>query len=218
MSRDYEREARQELEQGDAAKQWMKERVEVIHQRVTADDVLSRFGIRLRYNGQREEQFSCPFHGKDNKPSARFYPTSVRGPAHVWCFVCQKNWDCIRLWKEFAGFEGKFGALLREIERSYGITPPEAPRMAQEAKVDEAAEEVKRLFAVADSRLCNALPSFKQLDDMRGYLALGSVLDRLDYGLKEGTVEMAKAKELLRRVLDKIREREKYREGQCPDD
>lgn len=213
MSRDYEREARQELEQNDAAKQWMKERVEVIHQRVTADDVLSRFGIRLRYNGQREEQFSCPFHGKDNKPSARYYPASVRGPAHVWCFVCQKNWDCIRLWREFAGFEGKFGSLLREIEKSYGITPPEAPRMAREVKVDEEAEEVKRLFATADNRLRNSLTSFKSLNDMRGYLTLGSVLDRLDYALKEGTVPMPKAKEVLRRVLDKIRERER----QCPD-
>lgn len=214
MSRDFEGEARREIERNGAALQWIKDRVVVLHDRVSTYDVLTRYGIKLRAGGNRDEQFSCPFHGKDNKPSARFYPSSNNSPSHVWCYVCQERWDCITLWKKFAGFEGKFGGLLREIEMAYGITPPEAPSIAREEVVDEMAEEVQRLFTAADHRLRNARRSFKKLDDMYGFLTLGSVLDRLRHEVIAGSLPLVRAKEVLRRVLDKIGEKERA----CPVD
>lgn len=36
-----------------------------------------------------EEQFSCPFHGKDTKPSARYYKSTDS----CYCFFCHKSWD-----------------------------------------------------------------------------------------------------------------------------
>ena len=213
MARDFASEARRDIEQSDSAKHWVKQRVSVLHNRVTADDVLARNGISLRYNGSKEEQLSCPFHGQDNKPSARFYPESVKGPSHVWCFVCQeKGWDCIGLWKKFTGFEGRFTGLLRDLERSYGITPPEPPRFgtyeADEVQ-DEAVDEVKKLFGVCERRLRSA----KRCFDMRPYLTLGSVLDRLAFALNEGALTPTKALPVLRTVLDKIGEKERA----CPD-
>ena len=213
MTRDFEREARNEIQQGSAAHQWMKDRVEVLHHRVSAHDVLSHFGVRLRYGGNREEQISCPFHGKDNKPSARFYPESPRGSSHVWCFVCQEQWDCIKLWKRFSGFEGKFGSLLHDMERSYGIIPPEMPRGAREVQIDEEAEEVERLFEATESRLRNSLPAYKGTGGMRAYLTLGSVLDRLRHARAEGKVSHKKAKDVLRQILAKVRERESSWQG-----
>ena len=49
-----------------------------------------------------ETQFQCPFHGKDRKPSARFY----RSTQSAWCWTCQKRWDLIGfvMEKEQAGF------------------------------------------------------------------------------------------------------------------
>jgi len=38
-----------------------------------------------------EVQYKCPFHGKDNKPSARFY----RSTNSCYCWVCMKKWDPI---------------------------------------------------------------------------------------------------------------------------
>lgn len=39
--------------------------------------------------GMEEEQFSCPFHGVDRKPSARYY--KLTDSAH--CFTCHESWD-----------------------------------------------------------------------------------------------------------------------------
>jgi hypothetical protein len=212
MARDFEAEARREVGQNDAAKQWMKDRVETLHSRVTAYDVLSRFNVSLKYGGQREEQISCPFHGKDNKPSARFYPETVKGPSGVWCFVCQQRWDCIKLWQKFSAHEGRFGSLLRDIELSFGITPPEAPSVVREKPVDEEAEEILRMFAAAERRLLSAVPAFKALGDMRGFLAIGSVIDQLRFQMERRSIQKAKARDILRKVLDKIGEKERS----CP--
>lgn len=212
MARDFEGEARREFAQNDAAKAWMKERIETLHQRVSAHDVLARFNVKLRYSGQREEQISCPFHGKDTKPSARFYPETTNRPSGVWCFVCQKRWDCIKLWQQFTAHEGRFGSLLRDIELTFGITPPEAPTMVREKPVDEEAEEIVRLFDAAENRLFHAVPTFKALDNLRGFLALGSVIDQIRYQMEHNSISKPRAKEILRMVLDKIGEKERS----CP--
>jgi hypothetical protein len=213
-ARDFAGEARREVEQSDAAKQWVKKRIELIHNRVTAYDVLARNGIELRFNGTREEQISCPFHGADKKPSCRFYPESVKGSSHMWCFVCQEpGWDCIGLWKKFTNFEGRFTGLLRDIEKSYGITPPEPPAFGgsyeEEAIHDESSDEVRKLFEVCERRLLSA----KRCFELRPYLTLGSALDRLAYELNNGARTPTDAIPILRKILDKIGERERS----CPD-
>jgi len=53
-----------------------------------------RLGNILRETGylrtdMEEEQFSCPFHGKDSKPSARYY----RVTDSCYCFTCHQAWD-----------------------------------------------------------------------------------------------------------------------------
>ena len=42
-------------------------------------------------NHEVEQQISCPFHGSDSKPSARFYPESNS----MYCFTCKKSWDVV---------------------------------------------------------------------------------------------------------------------------
>ncbi len=184
---------------------WMKARIDTIHQRVTAHDILQRHGISLRYT-DREEQFSCPFHGTDTKPSARVYVESSRSPSHVWCFVCQERWDCIALWKKFEGFEGTFGRLLRGIERDFGITPPEGPPPEEaEAEEDLALAELQHLCGICERRLRSAKPLF----DMKSYLVLGTILDRLYTRVDERIMTPEKAKETTRLILDKIGAKER---------
>ena len=53
-------------------------------------------GDIMRSKGQirgltEEEQFRCPFHGADNKPSARYYSRTDS----AYCWVCKKSWDVI---------------------------------------------------------------------------------------------------------------------------
>jgi hypothetical protein len=192
-------------ERHDVWRQWIAERVATIHQTVTAHDVLTRNGIRLKYGG-REEQISCPFHGRDTKPSARVYEASARSPSHVWCFVCQKNWDAIGLWKKFDGREDlKFAAVLRDIESAYGIVPPPMPEGVSgdyEPEEDPLVLEVATLFEACEKRLRSAKHNF----EMVPFLKLGVILDRLRHRLDERKIDYEKAKVVLRQVLDKIGE------------
>ena len=210
--RDFTREAAKEDEQREVWRKWIAQRVETIHRNVTVFDVLRKNGAQFRY-GDREEQISCPFHGRDEKPSARAYPESARGPSHVWCFVCNQRWDAISLWKKFSGREEfKFGALLREIESAFNIVPPETPSDSAEYVAEEDPEhiEVQHLFETCEKRLQRAKRQF----DMQSFLKVCVVLDRLRLQVEERRLPLAKAKELLRQVLDKIGAKVRS----CPED
>lgn len=184
---------------------WIAARIEQIHRNVTAHDVLRRNRVRLRQGGSElEEQFSCPFHGADNTPSCRVYASSPRSPSHVWCFVCRERWDAISLWKKFAGYEGGFTFLLTQIERDFGLTAPETPEEVEEEKDDTERNDVILLFDVCERRLKGA----KNLFNMRTFLGIGSILDRLWYGFEEGTQTCEQARVVLQKVLVKIGEKE----------
>jgi len=200
--RDFKQEAFQESERRTAFQRWYQARRDAILGAVSAHDVLRRNGVQLRQAGSdREEQFSCPFHGNDRRPSARVYPDSARSPSHAWCFVCQERWDAIGLWRKYSP-EAKFGQVLGEMERVFGLVPPEAPP-PQEEDTDPELLEVLNLFDLCERRLLMARAVF----DMRGYLALGTVLDRLWVQVEEDAIPSGKAREVLHRVLDKIGEK-----------
>jgi DNA primase len=214
--RDFTKEAFQEAEleseQQQAYKTWIAGRIEAIHRRVSAHEVLRRNGVGLKYGG-RVEQFSCPFHGQDNKPSARVYGETERSPSHVWCFVCQKRWDAIGLWQKFTGFEGRFSSLLRDIEQTYGIEIPESPQQYQsEHKVQDttAMDEVLKLLDICDSRMTKSRPAF----EMTGYYKLSVALDRVRYQLDERRIKPVEAKAILHTILEKISAKVRA----CPED
>ncbi len=126
--RDFSKEAKQDALTQRFRKAWIAQRVEAIKEHVSAHDVLRRGGVNLGKGDNEEEQFSCPFHGQDRRPSARVYPADANNPSHAWCFVCQERWDAITLWRKFNGGEDRhFTQILSEIERAYGLETPELP-------------------------------------------------------------------------------------------
>jgi len=52
-------------------------------------------------------QISCPFHGKDNRPSARVYPDTNT----FRCFFCSKSWAPVTFWAEANGWYTDSGKL-----------------------------------------------------------------------------------------------------------
>lgn len=211
MARNFLEEATREGARRDAFSLWIRARIELIKRAVSAHDVLRRHGIRLKQSSDdREEQFSCPFHGSgDATPSARVYPQSTSGPSHAWCYVCQeKGWDAIGLWRKFSGSTVKFTRILAEIERAYGIIPPETSSIPDEDFEDPELVEVNALLDICERRLKGAMPVF----DMHSYLVIGSILDRLHYQVDLGTLPLPRAKEVLQQVLDKIGQRVR----ECP--
>ncbi len=205
----YEDQARREIDQQLGFRQWLADRVVVIHRTVSAVDMLRRYGVTLRYDGNRPEQMFCPFHGNSRTMAAKYHPTTPGKPDHIWCFVCQEQWDAITLWKKFEDFNGKFSALLRHIEVAYGITPPEGPSAGAEEKDETERLEVEKLFEVCERRLKMTKRAF----DMRGYVAVGAILDKLVHRLEKGSISYVDTKTVLMQVLDKIGAKERS----CPD-
>jgi hypothetical protein len=208
--RDYQGEAIQEGEDREAGRRWIQARVEAIRKGVSAHDILRRNGIKLRYSVDREEQFACPFHGVDRHPSARVYPETVKGPSHVWCFTCHENWDVFKLWSKFSGNESKFTRVLAEIERAFGIIPPDRPPTAAELAdyVDPEVMHIEIMFDICEKNL----RSYRAAFDMKSHLVIGSILDRLRYQFEHGAQSVEKTREVLQIVLDKISAREQQRQ------
>jgi hypothetical protein len=212
MSRDvglndnpFFRAAYAEAEGVEAISQWIQDRAEVVHSTVSVHDVLRHFGVKLRYPGStHEEQISCPFHGKDVKPSCRIYPQDSQSPSHTWCFTCQEWLDAVGVWKKFRGLE-KFTHALSEIEKAYGIKPPEAPLVARRKQAAEEGEEVMALYEAVERRLFSCKKSFT----LKGYLTVGSILDRIRTKLEERSIDYKTARTVLQQVLAKIGEKER---------
>ena len=196
-----------------ARAEWFRQRIENIHSKISAFDVLRSNGVVLQLGSDdRPEQFPCPFHGVDRNPSARVYPADARSNSHAWCFVCQERWDAISLWQKFNGTE-KFGAAVSQMERAYGLETPAEPEGGDVEyggpQEPEPLAEFDALYDVCERRLWDAKPAF----DMMGYLRLGSVLDRLRSRVDAKAVSSAEGLKVLQRVLDKVGEKARS----CPD-
>jgi hypothetical protein len=213
MAKDAYKEAEQEHLVQQARRAWVRKRIDNIHENVTAYEILQRGGVDLNKSDGEEEQFSCPFHGEDRRPSARVYPTEGGRPSHAWCFVCQeKNWDAIGLWRKFNGEEDKpFTQTLSEIERAYGLKTPELhfEAILEDApREDPSAEKVRILLQTCENCLRRARPAYRELRDLNGYLTIGSVLDRVYYQWDKRQLEVEKVLAILQKMLGKITEKE----------
>jgi DNA primase len=202
VDRDYAKELERDDQRSQAFRQWLNARREHIHAHVTAADILSLNGVILRRSGAQEEQISCPFHGADNKPSARYHPESSRGPSGVWCFVCHERWDCIKLLQKFSGC--RYMEALFQIEKNFSLTPPEPGDIGGiEDPYDPLQEEVDQLFEVCETRLRENREKF----DLTAHLKLGSMLDHTRYRLDHGAVPLVEAQKRLTQILGKIGEK-----------
>jgi len=215
--RDHHQEAAKE----DAARQlwreWIRQRIENIHDQLNVYDVLRKVGVDLRQSGaDEEEQFSCPFHGADNKPSARVYPSEGQNKSHAWCYVCQERWDAISVWqKAYGGGEGSFTRALLEIEQAFGIEAPVMPTEAvyRAEVVDEDLEEFESLYDTCEALLKGARRAYHSLGDMVGFLSASQVLDKIRFRVNKKQTPPKRAVAVLRQLMSKIREKE----CQCPD-
>ena len=195
-------------ERKSAIYEWMKQRSQAVRDNISARDVLRHFGVSLKFAGEaHEEQISCPFHGKDNKPSARVYPSGPRSSSHVWCFTCQKNWDVFGLWRNFMGHgeEIKFSTVIFELEKAFGILPPEAPDLLEpkDTAPTEAERDLERLFEVCENRLREAKPKY----ECEKFFLAGQLLDKWRYRFDNRTLPVAELDKLLRSFIERVGER-----------
>jgi hypothetical protein len=183
---------------------WVRQRAETLRNKVSAHDVLRHFGADLRSEGR--ESILCPFHG-DTSPSAKIYTAEGNSPSGVYCWVCRKRWDIFGLWREYMGDpQMKFTTVLFGLERAFGLETPEAPdRNWPHTPCGPTDEEkvVYDLLEVCEKRLLVAKPHF----ELKGYLTVGKLLDRLHYQMNSRLIDAEEAEKLARMILDKIGEK-----------
>jgi hypothetical protein len=87
---------------------------DLIIKEIDFSKVLLDYNVEFTYNPELvdEVQLKCPFHGRDVKPSARYYRESQR----MFCWVCRRSWDVIQFIRDKEGYSFK-GALLYIVNK-----------------------------------------------------------------------------------------------------
>lgn len=101
-------------------KVWFRECSLFIKENLPFSVVFKNYGIP--WKGDYTHQVSCPFHGEDNNPSARYYHDSKR----FHCFACTEDpgGDVIWFIKKMEGFE-TWKETYDFIKKNFGVFLPE---------------------------------------------------------------------------------------------
>jgi hypothetical protein len=159
---------------------------ELVLEKVSLADVLKSYDVDFMYSPDLadEVQFRCPIHGRDNKPSARYY----RETQTCYCWVCQKKWDVISFVrdKEELNF---IGAILHLISKykidtsSIPDTPdfrPLKPKTADQEKIQEMQEEAMSIS------LKGKIREFKNKIPLERYAALCTAFNMVMFDKSKG--------------------------------
>jgi hypothetical protein len=106
--------------------EWMNQRASKVRSQYTAFDALKENGFGEAIPDQNTPtQISCPSHGPDKRPSARYYPTTGNQADYVHCYTCKMHADSIGLYSKFKGL--KWYDALKDLERRFGIKVTKQP-------------------------------------------------------------------------------------------
>ena len=137
-----------------------------IKKHITLGEYLRASG--LVSNAVGEEQFSCQFHGADNKKSARFYKDTDT----AYCWVCKEKWDLY-------SYVGRaqtmsFKECLEYLIKTYRVDISHLPEATQ-AKVDKHHERKVVKIASRDrmiGKLQRAISALRDEIDFEKYKKL----------------------------------------------
>lgn len=152
---------------------------ELIIEKVDFGDLMISYGVDLKYDHHLmdEIQIKCPFHGRDTKPSARFYAKTKT----CFCWVCRKSWDTVNfvMEKENMGFIAAIRYLLNRFKIDTSSIPDE-PTI--EFKVPEVSSKNVDMLNVKNNIL-----DLRQKIPFEKYRALCAVFCMLKYEASKGT-------------------------------
>lgn len=153
-------------------------------------------------------QISCPVHGADVKPSARYYPTDGSRADYVHCYACKLHADSIGLYSKFKGL--KWYDSLKELERRFGIKVvkrPDGPEI--EEPVDktsskyqsEAWADVPKMLELMEKKLVRIRDKVTLVDYIKFCRVLDNVRWDLDHNQQVVTPEMV---DIVKKTHDKM--------------
>jgi DNA primase len=109
---------------------------ELIVENLDFATVMEEYNVEFKHSPHiaSEVQMKCPFHGADNKPSARLYNATKS----CFCWVCRKSWDVVSFIQEKEGMYYK--QVLNYIPNRYHIdisSIPDSPTIELKEKIIE---------------------------------------------------------------------------------
>lgn len=189
--------------------EWIQKRASAVRQAYTAFDALIEKGVDAVPDDTTPTQIPCPFHGADNKPSARYYPRAGGRGDYVRCYKCRENWDSINLFAKFRGL--RFMDALAELERRFRIKiprRPEGPEIVEptERKADYQSDkwaDVPRVAALCEAKLLR----IRDKCGMSDYVKFCRVIDAVSYDFdraQKASPEMSGALRKLMAMMDDV--------------
>lgn len=106
---------------------------DVVLKEVDMAQLMVDYGVSFTFDPSiaDEVQFRCPFHGKDNKPSARYYSETKS----CFCWYCKKRWDAISFVRDKENLS--YGDAVNHLVRKYRVDLsgiPEKPTLNMKQK------------------------------------------------------------------------------------
>lgn len=108
----------------------LKKRIDNIKSRIKIRSLIQDYGLLPNQYVGDEFQMRCPFHGRDETPSAHVYTEG-----HFHCFACHRHHDVISFFQEKEHIE-KLSNALRALEQKYNIP-----------KIEEIEEDAEEIFS-----------------------------------------------------------------------
>jgi hypothetical protein len=189
--------------------EWIQLRARAVRQVYTAFTALAEKGIDAVPDDTTPTQIPCPFHGADNKPSARYYPRTGGRGDYVRCYKCRENWDSINLYAKFRGL--RFMDALAKLERRFRIKTarrPEGPEIVEPADrgasyVSSGWQDVPRVAAAAEQKLLR----IRDKCGMTDYVKFCRVIDAVGYDFdrtQKATPDMVHVLKRLMAMMDEV--------------
>ncbi len=185
--------------------EWIQRRIAAVRESYSAYRVLTEKNIEVP-DESTPYQIACPFHGADNRPSARYYPREGGKHDYVRCFKCRENWDCINLQAKFNGI--RFMDSLQDLERRFHIKipkKPDAPEFTDPVDrdsnyVSDLWKDVPRQLKMLESMLGRIRPKCGLSD----YIKFCRVLDTVQWDFDKTNKSSPAMVDILKKLRDKM--------------
>lgn len=184
--------------------EWYKRRVEAVEKVYGAYDVLTEHGVEIPDRAMNL-QLACPFHGPDNRPSARYY--GATNQEHFHCYACKVHETSIGLLAKFKNI--KYNEALVQLERRFGIKVPRKPEESITESVEksshyesEAWKNIPRVLDLLEKKLMRLRDKASMIDFIKFCRVLDTVKWDYDHNGNVSTPPMISILDKLRKLMD----------------
>jgi hypothetical protein len=174
---------------------WIAQRIGAVSLVYSTYDALIEVGVEVP-DRSIDYQVRCPWHGTDNKPSARYYGS---GPnPHFYCFKCKIQLNSVGIYAKHRSISFMEG--LKELERRFSIKISKSPDHSIEQNEPSVYDDIPTLINIIEKKLAR----LRDKCPMNNYVKFCRLMDTIQYdydATSKATPEMISA---LKKLISKM--------------